>query len=634
MKYRPEIDGLRAIAVITVILFHAGFESFSGGFVGVDVFFVISGYLITTIILTEMGEGHFSLVNFYERRARRILPPLFLIMLLTTIYAWFWLLPTDMKEFSQSLRAVSSFSSNILFWKTTGYWETASELKPLLHTWSLAVEEQYYFLFPLFLMAMWRYRKRWILFSLVGIAALSLTAAQWGALNEPVASFYLLPTRLWELAIGASIAFLFLYKKEGVQKMRSSLIVNEIMALLGLVMILYAVIVFNESTPFPSLYALVPTLGTGMIIFFSSAQSRIGRLVGSKPLASIGLISYSAYLWHQPLFAFARYQNLANDGDAALLLLSALSLPLAYLSWRYVERPFRDKTSANRKTVFLFALIGSLSFFTIGQAGDYFNGFEIRLTEEQKRLMAFDQYPISEIYREETCLLSPEQKPREFSEDCFSYETNVILIWGDSHAGALSYGLRESYPAITQLTSSGCPPLIGYNPPQRVNCQEINNFILDQIERTKPGRLLLLANWSEPINTLEPGLNEILSETVSLVQQRSPETKIFIIGGFPQWKPSLPKYMLHSHIKLNGEAFVYASSINAVRNADDILFEVAEKNNVTFISLLELFCIEQKCLSSVKSNDGFEPFAWDHGHLTKSSSILVAQKILNIVNNE
>ena len=191
MKYRKEIDGLRAVAVIPVILFHAGFPAFSGGFVGVDVFFVISGYLITTIILAEIERGTFSLVNFYERRIRRILPALFLVMFVCLPFAWLWLLPPEMKGFSQSLIAVSTFSSNILFWKTSDYWDTAGELIPLLHTWSLAVEEQYYVVFPLFLMLMWRFRKRWILSSFVVVAATSLLLAQWGAYQHPTATFYL-----------------------------------------------------------------------------------------------------------------------------------------------------------------------------------------------------------------------------------------------------------------------------------------------------------------------------------------------------------------------------------------------------------------------------------------------------------
>jgi peptidoglycan/LPS O-acetylase OafA/YrhL len=214
MEYRREIDGLRALAVLPVILFHAGFTTFSGGFVGVDVFFVISGYLITTIILTELEQGTFSIVNFYERRARRILPALFVMMLACLPFAWFWLLPEDMKDFSQSLLAVSVFASNILFWRESGYFDSAAELKPLLHTWSLAVEEQYYMLFPLFLMATWRFGRRWILGSLIAVALASLALAQWGSLVKPAATFYLLPTRVWELLIGAFAAFYLSHKKQ------------------------------------------------------------------------------------------------------------------------------------------------------------------------------------------------------------------------------------------------------------------------------------------------------------------------------------------------------------------------------------------------------------------------------------
>ena len=207
MKYRREIDGLRAVAVLPVIFFHSGFEIFSGGFVGVDVFFVISGYLITTIIINEMDGGTFSLLNFYERRARRILPALFFVVLCCLPVAWYLLMPLEMKDFSQSLVAVATFSSNILFWRESGYFSAPSELKPLLHTWSLAVEEQFYILFPLFLMAAWRFGKRAIVWALVVVSVISMTLAQWGAYNHPSAAFYLLPARAWELLIGSLAAF-------------------------------------------------------------------------------------------------------------------------------------------------------------------------------------------------------------------------------------------------------------------------------------------------------------------------------------------------------------------------------------------------------------------------------------------
>jgi peptidoglycan/LPS O-acetylase OafA/YrhL len=378
MKYRSEIDGLRAVAVVPVILFHAGFSAFSGGFVGVDVFFVISGYLITTIILSEMEQGGFCIVRFYERRTRRILPALFLVTLISSILGWFWLMPGDMEDLSKSLAAVVTFSSNILFWRQSGYFDLDSELKPLLHTWSLAVEEQYYVIFPLFLILMWRYRKRWIFGSFMLIAAVSIIASQWGAYHAPTPTFYLLPTRGWELAIGAAIAFIFIYKESSIQMLLDNQKLCEVASLLGLLMIGYSIFAFDKNTPFPSLYALMPTIGTGLIIVFSSPRTLAGRLLSTKLLVMIGLISYSAYLFHQPLLAFVRNRSLQEPTDSVYVSVFLATLLLAYLSYRFVERPFRVKDKLSRKTVFIFAVFGSLIFFSTGIAGIITNGFKNR----------------------------------------------------------------------------------------------------------------------------------------------------------------------------------------------------------------------------------------------------------------
>jgi peptidoglycan/LPS O-acetylase OafA/YrhL len=292
MNYRREIDGLRALAVIPVILFHAGFEAFRGGFVGVDVFFVISGYLITTIIVSELEQGRFSIVNFYERRARRILPALFLVMLVCIPFAWLWLWPSDMKDFAGSVVAVSLFISNILFWLKSSYFDTAAELKPLLHTWSLAVEEQYYLFFPLFLILTWRLNKRWILMLLTVGGVASLAIAQWASTAKPAAAFYLLPTRGWELLIGAFAAF-YLSKPNRKEFTRG---VAEICGWIGLALIVASIGTYSKTTPFPGFYALAPTFGAVLIILFASEKTQIGKLMGNRAFVGIGLISYSAYL--------------------------------------------------------------------------------------------------------------------------------------------------------------------------------------------------------------------------------------------------------------------------------------------------------------------------------------------------
>lgn len=431
MDYRREIDGLRALAVLPVILFHAGFEKFSGGFVGVDVFFVISGYLITTIILAELEQGNFSIVNFYERRARRILPALFLVMLVCIPFAWFWLLPSDMKDFSQSLVAVSFFASNILFWRASGYFDTAAELKPLLHTWSLAVEEQYYVLFPLFLMLFWRLGRRWILVTLGLVFVASIAVAEWAAYAKPAAAFYLLPTRGWELLIGAFVAF-YLSKANRKEFGKA---VSEVGGWLGVALILYAVFAFSKATAFPGLYALVPTLGTVLVILFATQQTTVGKFVGNKAFVGVGLISYSAYLWHQPLFAFARNRSLTEPSHTVFLVLSLTALVLAYFSWRYVEAPFRRKTFSRCK-VFIFAGVASVLMIAIGLYGNYKNGFNSRLPTN----IVWESLGRKLEVKGDICVPVevtdfPGVMACEFGD---KRATKSVILYGDSHAQAIS----------------------------------------------------------------------------------------------------------------------------------------------------------------------------------------------------
>lgn len=500
MEYRAEIDGLRALAVIPVILFHAGFELFGGGFVGVDVFFVISGYLITTIILSDMNKGKFSIVSFYERRARRILPALFFVMFCCLPFAYLWLRPHHLKEFSQSLIAISSISSNILFWMESGYFGTASELKPMLHTWSLSVEEQYYALFPIFLMALWKLRKRWIFGSLMVVAVVSLVLAQWGAYNKPTATFFLLPTRGWELAIGAIIAFYLLYKKEQTERMTSNKATNEVLSFFGLALICYSIFVFSKSTPFPSLYTLIPTIGTALIIVFSTSDTISGRILSTKPMVGIGLISYSAYLWHQPLFVFARHRSLDEPSTAMLLVLSVLSIVLAYFSWCYVEMPFRDKKTIDRKKIFRFAVIGSVIFAAIGLAGHISNGFDKRLSG--------NGISLSDIRIHEKVIINhglSADCEGEFtlSPNCRTSDDPEILVWGDSYAMHLVQGIMASNPhaKIIQMTKSVCGPFFGVSPVITMSkvswskeCLEFNNKVHDWLNKNETIKYAVLSS--------------------------------------------------------------------------------------------------------------------------------------------
>lgn len=625
LDYRREIDGLRALAVIPVILFHAGFQAFSGGFVGVDIFFVISGYLITSIVLAEKQAGTFTLIGFYERRIRRILPALFVVMLACLPFAWLWMLPGDLRDFSKSLRYVSLFSSNILFYKQSGYFDTAAELKPLLHTWSLAVEEQYYLVFPILLLLAWRLGKRWIVSILVVMAVMSLAAAQWGSFYEPAATFYLLPTRGWELLIGVFIAF-YLFAHE--TNKATSEVAGQLASIIGVLLIAYAVLAFDKSTPFPSLYALVPTMGAALIILFATPQTIVGRLLSNKLLVGMGLISYSAYLWHQPLFAFARHRSISEPSTIELLVLSFAACALAYASWRYVEKPFRAKHSISKTTVFTCALLASVFFISIGVYGKHRDGFEDRLSIEQREIYSYTRYNESESGIDADCFLKPEQTYRDFPSVCQNAHNSKsnVLIWGDSYASALSRGLRFFLPNVIQYTSSGCPPIVDTIVNGRPYCSDVNSFVMREVERIKPGEIFLHANWLL-YERHDPTVN--IAKTLDAIRTVSPSSKIFIIGGVPQWSlRGLPVIMLSKHIKLDKEQYLPNPSLGSLEALDKRFRLLADAKGVSYLSAIEHLCEEGICQIVAKVDDRFQPTAHDYGHLTEAGAVLLVKKLL------
>ena len=455
MKYRAEIDGLRALAVLPVILFHAGFEWVSGGFVGVDVFFVISGYLITNIIISEMAEGKFSIVNFYERRARRILPMLFFVMLACLPFAWLWLKPNDLEKFGDSLFAVSTFSSNILFALRDGYFGTAAELKPLLHTWSLAVEEQYYILFPIFLILTWRLGIKWILILLSIVFFVSLGIAQWGAYNYPSATFLLLPTRSWELLIGVFAAFNLKLNTH-----LKSHAINQSLSLLGFGMIVYSITVFDKTTPFPSLYALVPTIGTGLLILCAVPKTFVHKLLSIRFIVGIGLISYSAYLWHQPLLAFARHRFFGEISESILIALCLTSLVMAWFSWRYVEKPFRHKEQVDRRSIFIFSGCLPIIFIILGLSIDHKNGFSGRYPEEVQPYLTMNFEGFNALNSE--CYFINDEY---ILKDCVFGAPTVspkFALIGDSHAGSIHHQMAPIFSKLNKsfllYAKGACPP--------------------------------------------------------------------------------------------------------------------------------------------------------------------------------
>lgn len=361
--YRKDIDGLRALAVVPVVLFHAGFTQFSGGFVGVDVFFVISGFLITGIIRHGMEKGHYSVREFYERRIRRILPAFVAVTLVTLLLGWWLLLPDDFKAYGTSLWSSALFGSNIAFWQSSGdYFATPSEHQPLLHMWSLSVEEQFYIFFPLLIFALYKFKvQRFAIPFLLAIFLISLAISVYGAVYVPVATFYLLPTRAWELLAGGLLAY-------GIVSAPQNRIQAEIENLVGLALIVASIFLLNSHSFFPGAAAVLPVLGAVLILHAGTGNwpTTVSNLLTLWPVRFIGLISYSLYLWHWPIIVFTRYY-LVEIGLPEMILMVLASVVVAAASWRYIEAPFRQRRDGLSQTR-LFAVAGGL-LATLAVAG-------------------------------------------------------------------------------------------------------------------------------------------------------------------------------------------------------------------------------------------------------------------------
>ncbi|MBN8544211.1 MAG: acyltransferase [Alphaproteobacteria bacterium] len=464
MKYRSEIDGLRALAVLPVILFHAGFSGLSGGFLGVDVFFVISGYLITCIILDDVARGTFSIARFYERRARRILPALFCVLLITSIGAWAWMLPSQYDVFARSLIATIFFVPNIFFWRESSYFAADAAQQPLLHTWSLGVEEQFYVLFPIAMIVLWRFGKRPTMLFMLLAGVISFIACEYASRMMPSANFFLLPTRAWELMVGALCAFA--HHQHAPRK-------HNLLAMLGLALILASFFTLGEHIRLPSAYSLAPVLGTALIILFATSDSWVGRALSLRPVVAIGLISYSAYLWHHPIFAFARIRTIHETHTIALLALVAAALLLAALTWYFVEQPFRNKAHrhyVNGRTGLRVAILIALMVIGIGVHGHLTHG---RLEAWQAQATAFQRNAFSLMQKEQArrfeydngdCRFNLNQlteadEPRIAA--CSKTYGKGIAIIGDSHAMNLFHVMRHSLadaPFLVGFAQGMCRP--------------------------------------------------------------------------------------------------------------------------------------------------------------------------------
>lgn len=460
-RYRREIDGLRAIAVLSVMLFHAGLAGVSGGYVGVDVFFVISGYLISGIILRETAEGRFTFANFYERRIRRIVPALTVVLIATAIAAWFILPPEQMQSMAQSAAATVGFVANLFFWHKSGYFGGDAELFPLIHMWSLSVEEQYYLLFPIAVLVALRFR-----FSLAWVMGMAFVASLIACIvvtqTHPLGAFFLAPTRAWELLAGVFIAMYERPWRAALGRWRQGV------EAAGMVAIVAPLFLFDETTVFPGPMALIPVLGTAAVILASDGTTIIGRVLGSRPFVGVGLISYSAYLWHQPLYALSRVSGLTEGRAWIYVVLMALTLLLAWLTWRYVEQPFRVRGRFSRRQIAAGFLATSAAVVAFGVVGHLALGFPGRFSPAVLAVnaTAVGSPKLAECHASAENPLTPQTSCRYFGPDV------RWAVLGDSHGVEMAYALAEALPpqqGVLQLTYTDCEPALTY-PTREAGC--------------------------------------------------------------------------------------------------------------------------------------------------------------------
>ncbi|SDS26675.1 Peptidoglycan/LPS O-acetylase OafA/YrhL, contains acyltransferase and SGNH-hydrolase domains [Halopseudomonas sabulinigri] len=497
LGYRRDIDGLRAIAVLPVVLFHLGVAPFSGGFVGVDVFFVISGFLITSIVYREQQAGTFSYARFYERRIRRLFPALAVMLLVTGAVAWFVLLPEDYKLFSEAQGLSVLFLANIHFWNKTDYFNDAVANIPLLHTWSLSVEEQFYLLFPPLLLLLVKRCPKRVNLALFGLAALSLLAAQKALSSVPESAFYLVHLRAWELLAGALLA-------TGAVRPIAGRWLRESCAFFGLGLIAGSVFLLDKQTAFPGLSAVPAVLGAALIIHAgASGSTLVGRLLGVKALVFLGLISYSLYLWHWPLFVFAGYYQIEPLGAVEKLGLFILACLLGWLSWRYVESPFRRAGELGERRRF-FRRTGWVAgaLILISLPGTISKGAAFRLPDAVAEISAVEEESIP--FRRPCFGLSVDDVDNERNLCVLGDEGDTdFLLWGDSHALSLAHGYDLAAKKLGLsgrfLARSECPPALGSREyrSSKVSCGGFNEGVVRYLERhPEVKQVVLVGVWS------------------------------------------------------------------------------------------------------------------------------------------
>ncbi|WP_291571696.1 acyltransferase family protein [Bradyrhizobium sp.] len=638
--YRTDIDGLRAIAVISVIAFHNFPHAFPGGFIGVDIFFVISGFLITNIICQNLQAGRFSFIDFYARRIRRIFPALIVVLTACMIAGWFVLLQDEFRLLGRNVGAAAGFVANFAFVLDAGYFGPVAELTPLLHLWSLSIEEQYYLIWPLLVALSWRYG---VVLAVTGIVfAVSFIANIALVRTNLVYAFYLPVGRFWELMLGCGLSFATLSKLEFTNLIQSRLIkltsfhrrhadaMHETAAWLGMALLLAALLLINRNRLFPGWWALLPTVGAALLIWAGQA-TLIGRLIlGRRAMVYVGLISYPLYLWHWPILVFERVVRIKEPTDLMRLGGIAAAFILADLTYRLIEKPIRFGAPAARKSIAV-----SLALVTTGCLGLLIyvqDGFPNRIPEDVRELSQDLGDGSAASFRPGQCLLSAEQTDL-LSKECDEGNSAVarkVVLWGDSLAARLYPGMRglESKLGnftVAALAASGCPPIFSFASEARKNCRPFNDSVARKIEGLNPETVIMAARWSLYDGRENWGQvsEAMIRETVIQLAAMGVK-RIVVIGQFPVWQAAVPRIRIWYYRasiaggKLPAKDRAFPESFKSELDWNLAVQRAINGTSAIFISALSTFCNDDGCLLAVPGRK--TSVAFDEVHLTAAAS--------------
>lgn len=628
-KYRSDIDGLRAIAILSVVGFHAFPTWIQGGFIGVDIFFVISGYLISTIIFTKFNQNSFKFIEFYSRRIKRIFPALLLVLSASFVFGWFMLLSDEYKQLSKHIAGAAGFISNLILWNESGYFDNFAETKPLLHLWSLGIEEQFYIAWPLLLWVIWKLRLNLLTITVI-VVVISFTFNVYQVHHNVTAAFYSPQTRFWELLAGTLLAYITLRQK--MQQVNSSAR-NNIQSLLGFFLVSIGIIFITKDKLFPGWWALLPTIGAVLIIAAGPHTWLNRAVLSNRVLVWFGLISFPLYLWHWPLLSFVRIIEGEIPGIEIRFAVIVISIALAWMTFKFIEIPIRFGSNGQIKTITLLILM--ILIFCLGYISYKKDGLIFKATNSDFKITPYDWV---KGYRHQNCFINAvDATSNSFADFCSSYingknKTPMIMLWGDSHAASIYRGLlkqttRFGYD-ITQYTASGCPPILNFKVDKRKECEGINSFVLEQIKRQQPDTLILAAFWSmydgksDDWNLLE---DQNIDATITLLKSLNIKN-IYILGHLPTFKSNQSSIAANVFVANKIDRTFKRFNFSIIESNKRMEL-IAKNNNVKFISPLDLLCDGKGCLISTSSQT-LIPLAWDYGHLTEAGSeFLIAKAV-------